>query len=99
MDYRLRYAQRALTDLAEIVGYIADDDPEAALHFGSSLLDHVDVLQRYPRIGAVIPRRPDVRKLVHSPIVIYYQIHEEERVVEILHLRHGARKPPDLNLR
>ena len=29
MDYRLLYTQRALNDLAEIIGHIADDDAEA----------------------------------------------------------------------
>jgi plasmid stabilization system protein ParE len=85
--------------LAEIVGYIADDNPEAAWHFGRSLLDHVEILQRYPNLGAVIRRRTDVRRLVHSPIVIYYQVHEKERLVHILHLRHGARESPDFNLK
>jgi plasmid stabilization system protein ParE len=35
-----------------------------------------------------------VRKLVHSPILVYYQVHVEKRLVEIVHLRHGSRKPP-----
>jgi plasmid stabilization system protein ParE len=35
-----------------------------------------------------------VRKLVHSPILVYYQVHEKERLVEVLHFRHGSRKPP-----
>lgn len=39
MDYRLLYTQRALNDLAEIIGYIAKDDAEAASRFGASLED------------------------------------------------------------
>jgi plasmid stabilization system protein ParE len=35
-----------------------------------------------------------VRKLVHTPILVYYQIDEENRLVEVLHFRHGSRKPP-----
>ena len=30
MDYRLLYTQRALNDLAEIIGHIAEDDADAA---------------------------------------------------------------------
>lgn len=84
MDYRLFYTQKALNDLAEIIGHIAEDDSEAASRFGTSLLDHVELLARFP----------NVRKLVHSPIVIYYRIHERKGTVEILHFRHSARKPP-----
>lgn len=89
MDYHLVYTQRSLNDLAEIVGYIARDDPEAAL------LDYLDLLGRYPRIGRTIRERSHVRKLVHSPIVIYYRVVAERRTVELLHLRHGSRADPE----
>lgn len=94
MDFRISYTQRALNGLREIVTQIAEDDAEAAERFGGSLLDHVELLEKFPRIGTPVRRRPEVRKLVHSPIVVYYRIHEARRLIEILHFRHGARKPP-----
>ena len=93
MDYQLFYTQKALSDLAEIIGYIAEDDTEAASRFGNSLLDHVELLARYPRIGGIIRKRSQVRKLVHSPVLVYYQIHEDERLIEVLHFRHASRRP------
>jgi plasmid stabilization system protein ParE len=98
VDYRLLYTQRALNDLAEILGYIAEDDAEAASRFGASLLDHVDLLTSFPRLGGSIRKRARVRKLLHSPMLVYYRINEEKRFIEILHLRHGARKPTKSNL-
>lgn len=98
MDYVLLYTQRALNDLAEIVGHIAEDDAEAAPRFSSSLLDHVDLLARFPRMGSSILKRSRVRKLLHSPILVYYQVHEDQRLIEVLHFRHGARKPPESEL-
>jgi plasmid stabilization system protein ParE len=73
VDYRLLYTQRALNDLAEIIGHIGEDDADAASRFGASLLDHVDLLARFPRMGSVLRKRPQVRKLVHSPFLIYYR--------------------------
>jgi len=32
-------------------------------------------------------------RLLHSPVLVYYQIRETKRVVEVLHLRHGSWKP------
>jgi plasmid stabilization system protein ParE len=93
VDYKLFYTQKALNDLAAIIGHVADDDAEAASRFGISLLDHVELLARFPRMGGVIPKRPGVRKLVHSPLLVYYQVHEDKRLIEVLHFRHGARKP------
>jgi plasmid stabilization system protein ParE len=81
VDYRLLFTQRALSDLSEIVGTIARDDAEAASRFGEALLDHVDLLGRFPRMGNAIRKRSRVRKLVHSPILIYYQVHERKRLV------------------
>jgi plasmid stabilization system protein ParE len=94
MDYRLLFTQRALADLAELISHIAEDDGEAARRFGSSLLDHVELLTRFPRMGGVIRKRARVRKLTHSPVVVYYQIREDRHVVEILHIRHASRKAP-----
>ena len=94
MDYRLLFTQRALDDLAEIIGHIAEDDAEAASRFGNGLLDHVDLLAQFPRMGGAIRKRSRVRKLQHSPILVYYQVREDKRLVEVLHFRHGSRKSP-----
>lgn len=94
MDYRLLITQRALNDLAEIIGHIAEDDAEAASRFGTSLLDHIELLARFPRMGSTIRKRSRVRKLSHSPILVYYQLREDRHMVEILHLRHASRKSP-----
>ena len=94
MDYRLTFTQRVLNDLGEIIGHIAKDDGDAASRFGNSLLDHVELLSRFPRMGATIRKRSRVRKLSHTPIVVYYPIREDKHTVEIVHLRHAARKFP-----
>ncbi len=80
--------------MAEIIRWVAQDDSDAAYRFGSSLLDHVELLTRFPRLGSTIQKRHRVRKLVHSPIMVYYQVREDRRVVEILHFRHASRKLP-----
>ena len=99
MDYRLLYSQRSLSDLAEIIGRIAEHDADAASRFGTGLLDHVDLLARFPLMGSAIRKRSRVRKLVHSPILVYYELREDKRLIEILHFRHGAREAPKSALR
>jgi toxin ParE1/3/4 len=94
MDFRVVYSEKALADLEAILDQIAIDDPEAASRFGTSLLDHVDLLRRFPMMGAAIPERARVRKLTHTPIVAYYTVRLDRRTVEILHVRHGARLDP-----
>jgi len=94
VDFKLTYTQRALRNLAEIIEHIAIDDALAASRFGTSLLDHLELLTRFPRMGAEISERRGVRKLIHSPILVYYRFHESHGLIQILHLRHAARKPP-----
>ena len=79
MDYRLVFTKRALSDLNQVIGRIADvdHDIDAAFHFGTALLDHVDLLTRFPRMAPVISARSRIRKLVHSPIVVYYRVHDQ----------------------
>lgn len=84
MDFRLLFTQRALNDLADVIGHIAEDDPEAAERFGNSLLDHVELLTRFPRMGSLIRKRARVRKLSHSPILVYYQLREDKHLIEVL---------------
>jgi plasmid stabilization system protein ParE len=99
VDYRLVYTKKALKDLAEIIGRIAEGDAQNASRFGSSLVAHVELLVRFPRMGGLIRKRPFVRKLLHSPFLVYYRVREAGREIEILHIRHGARKPPKYELR
>ncbi len=94
MDFHLIYSKEALTDLEVILEEIAVDDPEAASRFGTSLLDHIGLLKLFPKMGAVAPDRVRVRKLTHTPIIVYYVVNPNRRIVEILHLRHGARSDP-----
>jgi toxin ParE1/3/4 len=93
VDYRLLYTQRSLDDLAGIISHISEDDPDSAVRFGESLLDHLELLTRFPHMGQSIRKRSRVRKLLHSPILAYYRILEDKRQIEILHLRHSAQKP------
>jgi plasmid stabilization system protein ParE len=94
MAYRIFYTPEALEDLEIIVEFIRADNPSAALKFGTALLNHVDLLASFPRLGAPVPKRPGVFEMLHNPIRIYYRLVKEQRQVDILHFWHAARTPP-----
>ena len=94
MGYKILFTEDALVDLEIILDYIRADSPEAANRFGAALLNHVELLQTFPRIGGPVPKRPGIRKLLHTPIRVYYRIREHPGLIEILHFWHAARKPP-----
>ena len=96
MAYKILFTEDALVDLEIILDYIRADNPDAAERFGTSLLNHIELLQSFPRIGVPVLGRPGVRKILHSPVRVYYRLHEDRGLIEILHLWHAARKDPTL---
>jgi toxin ParE1/3/4 len=96
MGYQVIFAPEAERDLNEIIAYIAQANPEAALKFAARLAAQARSLSELPHRGASVPRRPGTRKLVHGQYLIYYQIREIERTVEVLRFWHGARRRPKI---
>ncbi len=94
MAYKILFTEDALSDLEVVLDFISTDSPSAAERFGTALLNHVALLESLPRIGVPVPRRAGVRKILHSPVRVYYRLHEDRGLVEILHFWHAARKDP-----
>jgi plasmid stabilization system protein ParE len=82
----------ALAGLNEIFAYSWAHFPETTTQFGIALYDHIDELKRFPYMGSLAPRRKGVRQLVHTPILIYYRVWEDDHVIEILEVRHTPRR-------
>jgi len=94
VDFQIRISAPALADLEEILDYSWSNFPGTAEKFGNAILNHVEILKSFPYIGSPIAGRPGVRRLVHTPILIYYRVDPRRKFVEILHFWHGRRMPP-----
>ena len=92
MDFRITEA--ALADFQEILAYSWANFPDSAERFGNAILNHLDILKSFPYIGSPVASHPVVRQLAHTPILIYYRIHEGPGFVEIPHFWHGSRQKP-----
>jgi plasmid stabilization system protein ParE len=62
------------------------------------ILDAIDMLKHFPIRMKVLEQPPDskppVRRLPVNPYIVYFRVFESTRLVEILHVRHGARRQP-----
>ena len=96
MDFKIIWSDAAIADLHDICTYIARHNPEAAHRMGRGILDHVCILGSFPLIGPAYPRgsRGPLREIVFRSYQIFYDVSEESRRVEILHVWHGAREEP-----
>jgi addiction module RelE/StbE family toxin len=98
MGCKIIFSPQAIADLETAVKFIANENPEDALRVGNALIDRVAILENFPLLGSVYPKRPVVRKLVSRPYLIFYRFREKEQVVDILRYWHGAQREPELHL-
>jgi toxin ParE1/3/4 len=97
MEYLVRLTDRALRDMEAIYEFIEADTSEAALARINELSEAISSLERYPERGAVIPESEKFRHLLfgkkQATYRIIYAVNKRNAVLNILHIRHGARAP------
>ena len=97
----LHFLQNAESDAAEIVSYIADDNPEAAQRFRKALQETGELLLDMPHIGSMrVSDRPALKDIRVVPVrdfdryfIFYRPVNDG---IEIVRLLHGARDYPAL---
>ena len=82
------WTEQAISDLAEIEDYIANDKPQAAERVAAHLVSSVEHLAEFPHLGKP-GRRPGTRSLIIPPYFITY--HLKPNRLEILSVWRGRR--------
>ena len=94
MAFKILYHENAIADLEEIFSWSRENHPETTQRFADDLFNHIEWLQGFPFVGAPVSGHPGLRRLLHSPLYVYYRVDEGRGGVEILHFWHVARRPP-----
>ena len=90
---KLRFTPRATQDIADIAAYIREQNSSAALRVRTAILESLQNLVLFPRIGR--PQKIEgVRKLVTKRYryLVYYTADEEAEEIIILTIQHPARE-------
>ena len=94
--YNVRFLREALEDLEEIVLYIAQDSPQAALHMHDKIIEKANDLAIFPKRGRLVPdikmAATGHRMLGVKPYIAFYRV--VERNVFIYRVPHGATNYP-----
>lgn len=100
MDFKLVWTDPAVADLKTIALRISRDNLVAAKKFGEELFRKTDLLQTFPEMGVIFPKRKDgkIRMLIHGNYCVFYRVQNRSKSVEILRIWHGARSESNLNL-
>lgn len=96
MGFKINFTEPSLEDLAEVVSYSDLYFPTTPESMALQIVDHIELLSLYPRLGANIATPSQIRKMVHSPFSIYYKVFEPQQRIDILHIWHGSRRSPKL---
>lgn len=83
----------AKLDLFQIGEDIRRQAPSRADPFVQTLVDHCEQLAEMPRRYPLVPRYEDrgIRRCVHGSYLIFYRVHAELELVEVIHILHGGR--------
>ncbi len=89
---KIRYAPAAQRDLASIFTYLAERSPQAKRLIAARLSNAIGLIAHNPAIG-VRTQRPGifVKFVPKSPYKIFYRV--DEVTIQIIHIRHSARRP------
>ena len=88
---RIVWAGTSISDLETIRDYIARDSEYYAARFVGRIIEAVDILEKSPEIGQIVPEFRDnrIRQLIFQNYRIFYQVRTNH--VLILAVIHGAR--------
>lgn len=95
-----KYSTRAERDLIEIGEYIAERSPGNAEKYIDDLTAYCRKVALNPKIRKVtayIRGRP-LRKALFKRHRIYYALLANDEGIEVIHIRHGARREPDFDV-
>lgn len=85
---RIRWTTDAADQLEGIVRHINEDNPEAARKVAEDIIDRIERLKVFPRLGHPGEEVEGTRELLSPPFVIVYQLKGD--IAEILYIWHGA---------
>ena len=95
MEYRVKIMPRAGRDLAGIYEWIDAGSSDAALTWCTGLREAIRSLRTNPNRCPTTPEDRALRCLLYGGkphfYRVIYRVLEKPKVVEVLHIRHGAR--------
>jgi plasmid stabilization system protein ParE len=92
---RLRYSPRAARDLDSIFQYLSERSPRGAANVMAAIFAATEFIRRHPEAAPKVPRIPGIRGVIapRYPFKVFYRVLPEQDVIEIVHVRHSARRP------
>jgi toxin ParE1/3/4 len=95
MAYLVRLTERAQRDMEAIYDFIEADESEKAFAWFRELAETINSLEQFPERGTRVPERGKLRELFlgkkPNTYRVIFAVDKRNRMVTVLHIRHGAR--------
>jgi toxin ParE1/3/4 len=90
-EVKVLWSDQSITDLEEMISYIARDSPAAARNFATKIIDATTVLETFATIGRIVPEYSDasLREILYRNYRIVYQL--SDNTATIVTVFHGSR--------
>ncbi|WP_020188045.1 type II toxin-antitoxin system RelE/ParE family toxin [Methylopila sp. 73B] len=88
-----RLTRRAARDIREIGGYLKSQNPSAAARVEQALWAAIRVIEEHPHAGRLQERGVRRFSVSRFPYLIFYRIDVAAGSLDVLTIRHGARRP------
>ncbi|NBB76334.1 MAG: type II toxin-antitoxin system mRNA interferase toxin, RelE/StbE family [Bacteroidetes bacterium] len=94
---RVVWTEKAEKQLDQIFHYIAEDSALYAYRTVEKIIERAESVLPNSQKGRMVPEyeRDDIREVFHHPYRIIYLIKDQENMIEILSVIHGARLLPE----
>ncbi len=83
MTYKIKYLPLAVQDLNDVARYLSGFYPKTASRVLKEMRDKITKLGDNPKMCEIYPTDPVYHKMVVDPYLVFYQVNEEARIVEI----------------
>lgn len=91
---KLAWNPLALDDRGQILDYIAQDNPQAALELDELIEKKADQLIENPTLYRAGRKRGTREMVVHPNYIVIYRILAKTETIEILRVKHAAQQWP-----
>lgn len=90
MKYKIQYLPLAVQDLQDIARYLSGFYPKTARRVLNEMRQKIARLGENPRLCEVYPPDPTYRRMVVDQYLVFYQVNEDGRSVEIHRILRGS---------
>ena len=90
MTYKIKYLPLAVQDLNDVARYLSGFCPKTASRVLKEMRDKITKLGDNPKMCEIYPTDPVYHKMVVDQYLVFYQVNEEARIVEIHRVLRGS---------